>query len=99
MIVVAPEGVVRRLRGRVQSWPFAQFPDITLVVGDRYNAGHSQRITLGSNTNFFPGTVSAGYLNEPGASFQHELVDDGTFGPMGEILSAIALRSEGQSCR
>jgi hypothetical protein len=100
VLVVAPEGVVRRLRGRVQSWPFAQFPDITFVVGDRYNPEHSLRIALGSHkiedhivrSNFYSGKVSAVYLNEPGADFQHELVDDGIFGPMNEILAAIALR-------
>lgn len=105
VLVVAPEGVVRRLRDRVQSWPFAEFPDITFVVGDRYNPEHALRIVLGSHNgedpmaraNVVPATVSAIYLNESGASFQHELVDDDTFGPMHEILAAIASRGTTRS--
>jgi hypothetical protein len=105
LLVVAPEGVVRRLCGRVHSWSFAEFPDITFVVGDRHNSQHALRIVLGSHNvedsmvraNASSGTISAIYLNESGASFQHALVDDGTFGPMHEILAAIASRGMGRS--
>jgi hypothetical protein len=98
LLVVAPEGVVRRLCGQVHSWSFAEFPDVTFVVGDRHNAPHALRMVIGSRNgedplaraNFSPGTVSAIYLNESGASYQHALVDDGTFGPVHEILAAIA---------
>jgi hypothetical protein len=50
-----------------------------------------------ARANASPGTVSAIYLNESGASFQHALVDDGTFGPVHEILAAIASRGMGRS--
>ena len=61
---------------------------------------NSKRIALASRTihediltsNFFAGQVEAVHLNEAGASFQHELVDDGSFGPMHEIIRAIATR-------
>jgi hypothetical protein len=32
LILVCPEGVIRRLRGRVRSWPFAQYPDVAYGI-------------------------------------------------------------------
>jgi len=111
LLVVSSGGVIRRLRGRVHSWPFARYPDIVLTVSSRQSphyAAQPVRIALGS---LQPGEPSAGeedklayrryygtfgargigaiYLNEKDASFQHELVDDGTFGPMADILQAL----------
>jgi hypothetical protein len=76
LIVVAPIGLVRRLRGRVQPFPFSEFPDLNSVKSN--------------------GRIESIYLNRDGQTFDQELVDDGSFGPMEEILGALrAVRGPG----
>jgi hypothetical protein len=117
LLVVSSAGVIRRLCGRVQSWAFAQFPDVTLVIRSRQSpryAAQPIRIALDSRQPgepsqgnedphayrkyfgaFGPRHLTAIYLNEKDGSFQHELVDDGTFGPMGDIVQALVTRGRG----
>jgi hypothetical protein len=107
VLVVTPEGVLRRLRGQVQSWPFAQYSDISFVIRDlqRNGPAHTRRIELGAHqieddivrADFFGGNVMSIHLNEAGAGFQHELVDDGSFGSMHHILRALATHGTGQA--
>jgi hypothetical protein len=119
LIVVSSGGVIRRLCGRVQSWPFAQYPDITFLVRGRQSSKYppqSMRIALDSlqpdesaqgipdehaYAKYYgassPTQITVIYLNEKDASFQHELVDDGTFGSMGDILQAIVTLASGRS--
>jgi hypothetical protein len=102
LLVVARDGVVRRLCGRVQCWPFVDFPVVTLVLYNWHlnTPRKAVNIDLMSReidasiveSNFYPGMVTVIYLSEAGATFQHELVDDGSFGPLHDIARALATR-------
>ena len=55
LLLVCPEGVIRRLRGRVRSWPFAQYPDVAYGLNDmrsmqnnEYSSTRWERISLDS---------------------------------------------------
>jgi hypothetical protein len=75
LIIVAPVGLVRRLRGSVKVFSFSEFPDLNSVRSNR--------------------RVESIYLNRDGRTFDQELVDDGSFGPMEELLGALrAVRGE-----
>jgi hypothetical protein len=97
LLVVTREGVIRRLRGKVRAWPFTDFPDLTIVTSNQHTGTKVHSIQLRSGrpegdpapTSFSAGSIESIHLNEAGASFQHELVDDGSFGPMHEIARAI----------
>ena len=75
LLVVAPFGVVRRLRGGVKVWAFAELPEVTVVAQK--------------------GSIESIYLNRRGATFDQLLVDDGSFGPMSEIASALRAHRPG----
>jgi hypothetical protein len=97
LLVVTPEGTVRRLRGKVRAWPLAEFPDLTIATLDRRTGTRFHTVQLRPNgadeasaeVPGFAGGIESLCLNEAGASFQHELVDDGSFGPMHAIATTI----------
>ncbi len=99
VLVVTREGVLRRVRGRVQTWDFAEYPELNLVLGSRHGAAQKQ-IDLKSSkldkelqsSNYGGGRLTAVYLNQPGHTFQRELVSDNRFGPMHQIVRAIVER-------
>jgi hypothetical protein len=107
VIVVCREGVVRRLRGRVQAFPFADFPVITFVLYNWHRNTPRKAVNVDVRagaiddhivqTNFYAGQVTVIYLSEADATFQNELVDDGSFGPMHEIVRAILTRGTTRS--
>lgn len=99
VLIVTPAIVVRRRRNRVESWPFAEFPGITYAYPSR-------RSTISKSLNLTdPSTsedsiahalgasgITVIYLNRPGRTFDEELIDDFSFGPMQEILRALVTR-------
>jgi Arc/MetJ-type ribon-helix-helix transcriptional regulator len=85
VLIVAPGGVVRRRRGKVASWPFSEFTDVTVVIQSRQSTSFPIR-GGGAGMNAAPATI---YLNRSGNTFEDELVDDGSFGERSEILNAL----------
>jgi hypothetical protein len=99
ILVVTPTIVVRRRRNKVDSWPFAEFPGVTYAYPSR-------RSTISKSLNLTdPSTsedalahalsargITVIYLNRPGRTFDKELIDDFSFGPMHEILRALVDR-------
>jgi hypothetical protein len=100
VLVVTPTIVVRRRRNKVDSWPFAEFPGLTYAYPSR-------RSTISKSLNLadlpppedsIAGAMNASgltvvYLNRPGYTFDEELIDDSSFGPMNEILRALVTRA------
>jgi hypothetical protein len=98
VLVVTAEGVVRRLRGHVRAWPFSEYPNLQVVTMNRHTGTkiyHVPLRPLGSSGDAYPfaGGFESIYLNQEGGSFQHEIVDDDSFGPMQDIAYAIVERT------
>jgi hypothetical protein len=98
LLVVTAEGVLRRLRGQVRAWPFSEFADLQVVTMNRHTGTkiyHVPLRPLGASGDAYPfaGGFESIYLNQEGGSFQQEIVDDGSFGPMQDIALAIIERA------
>jgi hypothetical protein len=101
VLVVTRDEVLRRLGGQVQTWSFDEHPGLNVVLRGRRGAAH-QQIDLKrrkidkdlQKSNYGGGAVNAVYLNQEGHTFQKLLVSDNRFGPMCEIVRAIAERRE-----
>jgi hypothetical protein len=99
VLIVTPTAVVRRRRGKVDSWSFAEFPGVTFVIQSR-RATTSTSLNLADgppsqallNDKLMRGGVNAIHLNRPGETFGPVLIDDGSFGALDEILRALVTR-------
>ena len=97
VLIVAPGGVVRRRRGKVASWPFSEFTDVTVVIQSRRSTSFPIRdggagtaaATAGDGRSPIGPDPATIYLNRSGYTFEDELVDDSSFGERYEILNAI----------
>jgi hypothetical protein len=101
VLIVTPTVIVRRRRGKVDSWLFAEFPGLTFVV-------QSRRATTSTSLNLADGPpsealladklrrggVNAIRLNRSGESFGAVLIDDASFGRLDEIVRALVARVE-----
>ena len=99
VLIVTSEVVVRRRRGKVDSWPFAEFPGLTFVL-------QSRRAVKPTSLNLADGPPSEAFLDDrlmrggivdirldrAGETYGAVLVDDGTFGSLEEILRALVAR-------
>jgi hypothetical protein len=105
VLLVTPQGAVRRLRGKVRVWPFSDFPDLQVVTMSRHTGTAIYHVPLRAvglerlpdEVPTLLGGLESIHLNEPGGNFQHEIVDDGSFGPMEDIVAAIIARGRTQS--
>jgi hypothetical protein len=99
VLIVTPAVVVRRRRGKIDSWPFAEFPGLTFVIQSR-RATTSTSLNLADGSpsealladKLMRGGVNAIHLNRPQETFGAVLVDDASFGPLDEILRALVAR-------
>lgn len=99
VLVVTPTIVVRRRRNKVDGWSFAEFPGVTYAYPSR-------RSTISKSLNLADlpppedsvadalnaSGLTVIYLNRPGQTFDKELIDDFSYGPMHDILRALVTR-------
>jgi hypothetical protein len=98
VLLVSSEGVIRRLGGRVEAWPFARTPEMTIVLRSNHGWG-TANIHLGARpldgdlvaSDFYEGRISEVFLSQAGGTFGNIVVDDGSFGSMSEIVQTIVL--------
>jgi hypothetical protein len=99
VLIVTPTVVVRRRRGKVDSWPFAEFPGLTFVIQFR-RATSCTSLNLADGPpsealledKLMRGAVNGIHLNRPQETFGADLIDDASFGPLDEILRALVAR-------
>jgi hypothetical protein len=99
VLIVTPTVVVRRRRGKVDSWPFAEFPGLTFVIQfRRATSCTSPNLADGPPSEalledkLMRGAVNGIHLNRPQETFGADLIDDASFGPLDEILRALVAR-------
>jgi len=99
VLIVTPTLVVRRRRKKVRSWSLAEFPGVTFILGSQRSVkpisvnradGPATRAVV--DDKLMRGSVTSIYLNHAGTTFDDELIDDASFGPMSEILRALTER-------